>query len=585
ASTFYGHEALDWPTPPLFLVAVVLQIVAGQASGLYRGRFRPFSFDEMGGLAITVATVGVLLIGVEHVAWNEGRNGQILVLATSVAVCIMFGHRYVRRVRAQHVADRDNCASVPLIVFGAGEGGYQAITAMQSRDAPYRPAALVDDDPGKCRRRIGGVRVEGTSTDLRSVAARHGARVVLLAVPSATGRQLHRLHLRVKAAGLDTLVMPPVQPLVGGRNGEFKRYTDEDVLDRKIVEIEQTPVRQLVSDTCVLVTGAGGSIGSELVRQLLEFEPSKVIALDHDDSHLHSLIASLPTQRRDRCIPLIGDVRDPERLATLFAHHAPDLVFHAAALKHVPALEDAPSEGWKTNVIGTMNVVAAAEHAGVSRLVNISTDKAASPVNVLGFTKRIAERLTADAAHRTGRPYVSVRFGNVIGSRGSALETFEQQIRSGGPVTVTDPDVTRYFMAVREAVRLTMQAAAIGRAAEALVLDMGEPVKVIDIAEQLIEQSGHDVDIVITGLRPGEKMHEVLLGDGETPNRPCHSMIDHVSVPPLDLDLVARTCDAEGISPYDSEGLRRITEMISPCPHDALLISTGATHQNEGLSP
>lgn len=556
ATTFYGRGGFDPPSTQLMSVAIVMQLVVGLTTGLYRGRFRRHGFDEAGALAITAGTVGAVLVATEHVLWNIGREGQILVLSTSVAVCIMFGHRYARRARAQHIMAKASGGRTPLIIFGAGEGGYRAVTTMQVLDAgPYRPVAFIDDDPLKRNLRVSGIGVDGTSDDLARVALKHGATEVLLAIPSATGPELHRLHLKVKAAGLDTLVMPPVQRLVGrGSSREFTRFTDEDVLDRKIVEINDGQVRELVDGATVLVTGAGGSIGSELVRQVIGLGPDKVIALDHDDSHLHHLMASIAPDRRNRCVPLLADVRDPERLDDVFARHQPQLVFHAAALKHVPALEGAPSEGWKTNVEGTANVLAAAERHDVARLVNISTDKAAAPANVLGYTKRIAERLTADVARRTGLPHVSVRFGNVIGSRGSALETFEQQISEGGPVTVTHPDVTRYFMAVREAVRLTMQAASIGRSSEVLVLDMGKPVKVVDIAKQLIEQSGQDIDIVFTGLRPGEKMHEVLMSDGERSDRPFNPMIDHVTVPPMALADAYAVCARHDLSPTSIDG-------------------------------
>jgi len=259
------------------------------------------------------------------------------------------------------------------------------------------------------------------------------------------------------------------------------------------------------------------------------------VLLDHDDSLLHAVNASLEWTG-ETVVPELADIRDAERMNEIFQSLRPHLVFHAAALKHVPALEIAPAEGWKTNVLGTINVLRAAEAADVSHFVNISTDKAAEPINVLGRTKRVAERLTAEVGKRTGRTFVSVRFGNVIGSRGSAIETFEAQIAAGGPVTITDAAVTRYFMAVREAVRLTMQAAAIGRPAEVMVLDMGDPVLVLDVANRLIEQSGKDIEIVFTGLRPGEKLHEVLLTSGEDPSRPFHPMIDHVTVAPTTVE-------------------------------------------------
>jgi len=584
ATSFYERNPFEYSTTALIVLALVAVLGFGFATGLYRGRFRRFSFDEAGAVAITAGLVGATLILTEQIVWNEGRTGQVLILATSVGVCVMFGHRYLRRLRAQNLIAKANGDRTPLIVFGAGEGGYRAVTAMTALDAgPYRPVAFIDDDPHKRQRRVGRVRVEGTSEDLGMVAKRHGATEVLLAMPSATGPELHQLHLKVRSAGLDTLVMPPVQRLVGrGSAREFTRYTDEDVLDRKIVEIDSTAVRALVGCKTVLVTGAGGSIGSELVRQLVALEPTKVVALDHDDSLLHHLLASLPATLRDRCVPVLGDIRDLERLCDVFSRHDPELVFHAAALKHVPALEGAPSEGWKTNVEGTANVLEAAERNGVERLVNISTDKAASPANVLGYTKRIAERLTADAALRTGRPFVSVRFGNVIGSRGSALETFEQQIAEDGPVTVTHPDVTRYFMAVREAVRLTMQAAAIGRSAEVLVLDMGRPVKVLDVAKQLIEQSGKDVEIVFTGLRPGEKMHEVLLSEGETANRRFNPMIDHVAVVPLGLGDCHQTCTDFDVSPRSIEGLTLLAN-YSPSGDDPGHLVTSSKRTHEGI--
>jgi len=557
ATSFYGRSAFDEPMPLLMVVAVAMQLTVGLATGLYRGRFRQFSFDEAGAVAVSAGTTGVVVIAVEFLIANGGRSGQIIVMSTSIAVCLMFGHRYLRRVRARQLAAAANRDLTPVIVYGAGEGGYRAIHAMQSvGTSEFRPVALMDDDPNKRARRIGGLRVEGTIADLERIAIRHEARTVLLAMPSASGEELQALHLKVQAAGLETLVMPPVQRLVGkGSPREITRYADEDVLNRKIVEIDGQAVADLVAGARVLVTGAGGSIGSELVRQLALLEPACLIALDRDDSLLHAVAASLAPEHRPTCIAVIADIRDADRLDEVFGHHRPQLVFHAAALKHVPALEGAPSEGWKTNVVGTSNVLDSCQRHRVDRVVNISTDKAANPANVLGYTKRIGERLTAAAARRTGRPYVSVRFGNVIGSRGSALETFTQQIASGGPVTVTHPDVTRYFMAVREAVRLTMQAAAIGRPGEVLVLDMGSPVKVLDIARQLIDQSGADIEVVYTGLRSGEKMHEVLLGERERAKRPFHDMIDHVQVAPLELVEGLDQCATARLRPTTVEGL------------------------------
>ena len=556
-------ERRPYDTSALLALAItgsVLQALFGWSTSLYRSRYLPLSFEEAGALALTTGASGIVITGLAMDKTFGGGTpyGHQALMATMTAMSFMLGHRYVRRLRAHVVAARLDHHRTPVLVLGAGGGGYRAIKAMRSlTTSPYRPVALLDDDLAKRNVRISGLKVEGTSQDIAVVAARHKAEAVLVAIPSASGGLLSQLHSIITGSGLQTLIMPPVQQMFGeGSTREITRYRDEDVLNRCIVDIDTTAVHELVAEAVVLVTGAGGSIGSELVRQLAALEPAKLVVLDRDDSLLHHVMASVPEAQRSACVGELVDIRDIDRLHEVFAQHRPQVVFHAAALKHVPALESFPAEGWKTNVLGTANVIAACEASNVVRFVNISTDKAADPSNVLGYTKRTAERLTAAAAQRMQMPYVSVRFGNVIGSRGSAVETFEAQIAAGGPVTITHPDVTRYFMAVREAVRLTMQAATIGRPGEVLILDMGTPVKVVDVARQLIEQSGHDVDLVFTGLRPGEKMHEVLLGTGEEANRPFHGMIDHATVPPLYLRLGLDACAEAGSLPTTSEGLR-----------------------------
>jgi FlaA1/EpsC-like NDP-sugar epimerase len=282
------------------------------------------------------------------------------------------------------------------------------------------------------------------------------------------------------------------------------------------------------------VTGAGGSIGSELCRQIHKYEPAELIMLDRDESALHAVELSITGRAMldDPGVVLV-DIRDAEALDKVFDERRPQVVFHAAALKHLPMLEQYPAEAVKTNILGTQHVLAASVRVGVERFVNVSTDKAANPTSVLGYTKRVAEGLTAAvASHATGT-YQSVRFGNVLGSRGSVLTAFAAQVASGGPVTVTDPDVERFFMTVQEAVQLVIQAGAIGRPGEVLVLDMGEPIKIADVARQVIGMSGKDVEIQFTGLRTGEKLSEELFGDGEVGVRAAHPMISHVSAPPV----------------------------------------------------
>ncbi|MBN9620171.1 MAG: polysaccharide biosynthesis protein, partial [Actinobacteria bacterium] len=311
----------------------------------------------------------------------------------------------------------------------------------------------------------------------------------------------------------------------------------EDVIGRRPVDTDVRSIAQYVTGRRVLVTGAGGSIGSELCRQLHRYGPAELIMLDRDESALHAVELSIFGRALLQSPEIVlVDIRDHAALNDVFVEHQPHVVFHAAALKHLPLLERYPHEALKSNVYGTLNVLRAAEANGVEHFVNISTDKAANPTSALGHSKRLAERLTAWFAARSDGPqFLSVRFGNVLGSRGSVLHAFAAQIEGGGPVTVTDPDVSRFFMTIPEACQLVIQAGAIGRGGEALVLDMGEPVKILDVASRMVAMSGKEVEIVFTGLREGEKLHEELLGDDDgLGERPLHPLISHVTVPPLD---------------------------------------------------
>jgi FlaA1/EpsC-like NDP-sugar epimerase len=314
---------------------------------------------------------------------------------------------------------------------------------------------------------------------------------------------------------------------------------ERELLGRSEIDTDDSGIAAIVEGRRVLVTGAGGSIGSELCRQLHRFGPAGLVMVDRDESALHAVELSIAGRAlfESRNV-VVADIRDRERMHDVFAEHRPHVVFHAAALKHLALLELYPDEGWKTNVAGTHNVLDAAAKVGVERFVNISTDKAADPTSVLGHTKRAAERLTAHAAHRTRRPYVSVRFGNVLGSRGSVLEAFRAQAGRGGPLTVTHPEATRYFMLIEEAVHLVLKAATIGGPGEALILDMGSPVRIDDVARRIAAEAADPVEIVYTGLRPGEKLHERLVGADEMGQSRIHPLISHVAVAPLDPALV-----------------------------------------------
>jgi FlaA1/EpsC-like NDP-sugar epimerase len=525
-------------------VAGIFVIVAGcgLAAGLYRRRYLRGSRDEVRAVIVAGVLSACVLMAV-CVTFGGGR--QVLpssALTASFAVAAMLGGRYVAfaaRLRSWPAAP----TAERIIVFGAGDAGTQLIGRLCARSgAAYRPVAILDDDPLKRRLRIHGVPVLGGRAQLAAVAASTGARVLVIAIAGRSGRVIRDLTEAAEGCGLVPKVIPSVRELLtgGARIEGVRDPRISDLLGRPAASTDVAAVREYVAGKRVLVTGAGGSIGAELCRQLHKLGPAALIMLDRDESALHAVQLELEGRALlDSEETVLADIRDRRRVMEVFARARPDIVFHAAALKHLPLLEQWPAEALKTNVLGTIAVLEAAAAYGVQSFVNISTDKAASPISVLGYSKRMTERLTAYMSARAGGTYLSVRFGNVLGSRGSVLTALSAQVAAGSPVTVTDPEVSRYFMLADEAVQLVLQAAVIGRDGEVLVLDMGQPVRIADMARRLAAGYGRDVDIVFTGLRPGEKLHEDLLGPGERDLRPCHPLISQVPVPELNPGEVA----------------------------------------------
>jgi FlaA1/EpsC-like NDP-sugar epimerase len=521
----------------LLVATMVAQVVVGGRFGLYSGRWRYGCFEEVWALARTIAvTTGVVLVMDTLLGRQAPRSA--IIASGMIALVLTGGVRYGVRLLAERRMRPRSERARRVIVVGAGEGGEQVVRAMlRSPASPYVPMALLDDDPAKRSLRIMGVPVIGTRDDLAEAVRTLRADAVLIAIPSADADLVRALVDLAVPLRVEVKVVPPVGELFGRSVSveDIRPVTHADLLGRREIRIDLAAVAGYLAGRRVLVTGAGGSIGSELCRQVARFGPSRLVMLDRDESGLHAVQLSLDGRAMldDRNL-VVADIRDQQRLDEVFAEHQPQVVFHAAALKHLPLLEMHPSEALKTNIIGTYQVLETAVRHGVSRLVNISTDKAADPISVLGYSKRIAERLTASANESTGGTFLSVRFGNVLGSRGSVLTAFHAQIEAGGPITVTHPDVTRFFMTVQEAVRLVIQAGAIDGGGEALVLDMGEPVRIADVARRLIATADRPINIAYTGLRPGEKLHEILLGSGEPDHRPNHPLISQVPVPPLD---------------------------------------------------
>ncbi len=531
-------------------LAVALACAAGYA-GLTLLRFRMHGRHPVGSageareLAITTALAALATL-VAVLPWSQHPvPGTTPLVGGTVAFVLMaagraaWRARWERRRRPAHTAER-------CLVYGVDAASERLVRALRGDPrSRYLPVGLLDDDPDNRDLRLEGLRVLGGREQIGVAVRATRARTVIFSLSGSDPELLRDVRRRTLQAGAGFKVLPPVRELLD------RPIAETDVRDMQITDLlgraqrvaELTVERSGLAGRRILVTGAGGSIGSELCRQIARCEPGELMMLDRDESALHALQMSLHGRALlDGPELILADIRDAEGIARIIADRQPDVVFHAAALKHLTMLQRHPGEAIMTNVWGTLNVLEACRD--VAEFVNISTDKAANPVSVLGYSKRITERLTAHHAERLGGAYLSVRFGNVLSSRGSVLTAFQAQVKAGLPITVTHPDVTRYFMTVQEAVHLVLQAATMGRGGEALVLDMGEPVRIADIARRLAAEADRPVDIVYTGLRPGEKLHEHLFGADEADSRPLHPLISHVRVPPLDPGEI------RGLDPY-----------------------------------
>ncbi|MDU0348860.1 nucleoside-diphosphate sugar epimerase/dehydratase [Actinomyces sp. MRS3W] len=523
-------------------IAAVVSLCLGYLWLLtYRRRYQVGSFEEATALAVQFGVSAVVMLA-SAAAWSAATGTPLRVLAlVAVFVAALMASlmtRFVLRLIATYQTSRryQRVAQdqAPTVVVGAGWVGQQIIHLTKFDAAsPFTPVGLVDDDPAKRNLRILGVPVRGTVDDLIDVCTETAATTVVIGVADFPAERLKAVTTRCAERGIRVMTIVPVRQMARRalQISDIREIDLAEVLGRREIHTDVSQIAGYLSGRTVLVTGAGGSIGSEIARQIHGFHPKELVLLDRDESALHSIQLDIYGKGLlDTRDMVLCDIRDRDALEAVFAEHRPEVVFHAAALKHLPMLEMYPDEGWKTNVLGSRNVIDLARQYDVQTLVNISTDKAADPTSVLGRTKLLAERMTTATAAACGRRFVSVRFGNVLGSRGSMLWTFKRQIEEGGPVTVTHPDVERFFMTIPEACQLVLQAGSFGRPGDTMVLDMGEPVKIVDVAHRLIAQSGQDVPIEFTGLRPGEKLSEDLVGHAEHGERPFHPLISHVRV-------------------------------------------------------
>jgi FlaA1/EpsC-like NDP-sugar epimerase len=541
-------QTLPWVVP--------LQGLVFWQFGLYRGIWRYASLPDLERILVAVGVSAAATAAVAYAFFGGGIVPRsVLVLDPLLLLLMMGGSRMAYRVWREHrIYGTAQSSGKPVLVVGAGDAAAMLLKELE-RSVEWRVVGLVDDDPAKQGRRMVGVKVLGKLAALPEVVKSAGADHAIIAMPSSSHTVRRRAAELCAAAGLKVLTVPSFDDLVSGKVtvSAIRRIELDDLLGRDAVELDSVGLQQLLAQSVVLVTGAGGSIGSELCRQIARFKPRLLVFLELNEFALYQ-------------IGQVGDVKDEARVEELLGRHRPDIVFHAAAYKHVPLMEDANAwQAVRNNVLGTHVMAAAAARHGARKFILVSTDKAVNPANVMGASKRLAEVVCQSLQQSAAMQFVIVRFGNVLGSAGSVIPRFREQIARGGPVTVTHPEIIRYFMSIEEAAQLVLQAGAMGGNGEIFVLDMGEPVKIADLARQMIRLSGFTEDeirIAYTGLRPGEKLYEELLADGEHTMPTPHPKLRIAQARPAAAGICAEILGwlgpGAGVSPEEvREALRR----------------------------
>ncbi|MCG2712095.1 MAG: polysaccharide biosynthesis protein [Candidatus Omnitrophica bacterium] len=507
------------------VLASVIRVSMFFVFGAYQWSFRHASMSEAMNIfkAVTVGTL--VIITAAFFMRHDGMLGMgrtVLLIDYLICFFLISASRFLPRFLMKfRTLQRSNLKRV--LIVGAGTAGEMVVRELLNvQNGLYRPVGFVDDDHLKLHSRIHGIRILGMTDDIKKLVTEYEIEEIVIAIPSANGRAIRNIVSKCENLGVKIKIIPGLHKIMTGEVS-IKQITDvqpEDLLGRQMVEMNAEDVRAFLKGQVVLVTGAGGSIGSELCRQIIKFEPSLLLLFDYNENDIFFLELDLKEKYPYLNLKtIIGDIKDVGLLKHTFSKYKPDIVFHSAAHKHVPLMEENPVAAVKNNIIGTRNFMYASEHYGVKSFVMISTDKAVNPTSIMGASKRIAETMIQAKAQSAKTKFMAVRFGNVIGSSGSVVPIFKKQIEKGGPITVTHPDVKRFFMLASEAAQLVIQAGAIGNGGEIFILDMGEQIKISDLAKNLITLSGLEVDVDIEvkyiGLRPGEKMEEETLLDIE----------------------------------------------------------------------
>lgn len=537
-----GEMAELWRGLPL---AIGIQMIIFGSLGQFHGLWQYVAMDDLVQLIKANVLSCITFIVCLKLLGMDGFPRAVILLDVILALGMTCALRFSFKV-AREVLRRQNSAfrKHNVLIVGAGDAGVRLLREILRNPRLGGVVGFVDDDPKKLRETIQNIKIMGNRKDIPRIVAEFEVDEVVLAIPSASGKDVRDILAYCEKTKVKIRVVPSWNKIVSGQMELKPRDAmPEDLLGRETVKINTDDVKRYIQGNVVLVTGAGGSIGSEICRQVAYFAPKELILFDHHENFVYFLSVELRSKYPNLLVrTVIGDIRDVGLLKHIFAKMRPQVVFHAAAHKHVPLMEDSPTAAVKNNVFGSRNIIYACHHYGVQKLVQISTDKAVNPVNAMGMSKRVAEIILQSRAQQSRCKSMAVRFGNVLGSAGSVVPLFKKQINYGGPLTVTHPDVKRYFMSIKEAVMLVLQAGAIGEGGEIFILDMGDQIKVIDIAKNLVALSGlnlgKDIQIEFTGLRPGEKLEEELLLDKEKDALTKHNKI-YVSRNPVVTDREA----------------------------------------------
>ena len=574
-----SHSVWSGFRDTLLAVAVAKPLVF-YFSRLYRSMWRYASLAEALILfkAVTIASLAAvcaLAVAGEFAHFSRA----VFILDWGILFALMGGSRFAWRLYLERQVQADTSGALPTLIIGAGDAGCLLLDSIRRHPAPpYHIAGFIDDDPVKQGMFLKGVPVLGTVGDIAPLAAEHDIRMAVVAIPSAERARIREVISVCRKAKVPFRILPHLSRLAHGEVefSQIKEVELEDLLGREPAELDMAAISNYLAGKRVMVTGAAGSIGSEIARQVARFDPAKLIIYDNAETPLYHIENELQGSHRGLpLIPLLGDIRARKRLEAVFEEFQPEVVFHAAAYKHVPLIEYNPIEAANNNIRGTAILAETADRFGVADFVMVSTDKAVNPTNVMGCSKRVAELFIQGLSQQSRTRFSTVRFGNVLGSQGSVIPLFKEQIRRGGPVTVTDPAITRYFMTIPEASQLVLQAGCLGRGGDIFILDMGEPVLIRDLAEELIRLSGlepHvDIKIVYSGLRPGEKLYEELSTDRESALPTSHEKIMVLKATPVEFAVVRQEFERlyEAVAAADLGEVMEIMHRLVPeyTPH------------------